>query len=182
MKKLIAILFLFILCVNIIGYRYIVHLLINKADANLESQIDNFKYDEAELVEMRVDLNMPYQERYTDFERHYGEITIDGKAYTYVMRKIEGNVLILKCIRNNSVDQLRNTSDQLTKANSNQEQNNNSQKQNTAIIKVIKSDYLNNAVVFQKIISRFIEKTYQSSSTEKLPQVSIIPPHQPPRC
>jgi hypothetical protein len=71
-----------------------------KADSHLETQIDNFDYDESQLVEIRVDLNIPYQERYTEFERQYGEITIDGKPYTYVMRKMEGTVLILKCLHN----------------------------------------------------------------------------------
>lgn len=131
---------------------------------------------------MRVDLNIPYQERYTDFERHYGEITIDGKAYTYVMRKIEGTVLILKCIRNLSKDQLRNTSDEITKANSNQEQHNNSQKQNSAILKIIKSDYVSHAGITQDLIHLFTEKIYQPSSSEELPRVSLIPPYQPPRC
>lgn len=163
------------------GYRYAFMLLAIKADSKLESQIDNREYDESELVEIRVDLNMPYQERYTDFERQYGEITIDGKPYTYVMRKIEGNVLVLKCIHNFFKDQLSNTSNEITKANSNQDQNN-SQKQSTALIKVIKSDYVNTNSLDKLVFSKVIEKINQLPPLKSLPEVSIKPLYQPPRC
>ena len=76
-----------------------------KADTRLEAQLDNSDYDESQLVEIRVPMNMPYQERYTEFERHYGEIELDGKSYTYVKSKIEGDVLVLKCIANQSKEE-----------------------------------------------------------------------------
>lgn len=157
-------------------------MLSTKADSNLETQIDNFQYDESQLVEFRVDLNMPYQERFTDFERHYGEITIEGIPYTYVMRKIEGTILVLKCIRNISREQLTNTSDEITKANSNQEQNTNSQKQNATLIKVIKGDYFNNNLLVKTILNPDSQLSFQLAHIKDLPEVSILPPQQPPRC
>ena len=90
-----------------------------KADNKLEAQLDNSDYDESQLIEIRVAMNMPYQQRYTEFERHYGEIEIDGKAYTYVKRKIEGDVLILKCIANQSKQESKIIKNDLAKANSN---------------------------------------------------------------
>lgn len=182
MKKAVAILFLLTLCFNIIGYRYVFQLLSTQVDAHLETQIDNFEYDESQLVEIRIDLNIPYQERYTDFERQYGEITIDGKPYTYVMQKIEGTVLILKCIQNVNKEKLRNTSDEITKANSNQDQQNNSQKQNTGLLKVIKSDYFNDCVYDQPAINPVISSLNLLPPVKGLPEISILPPLQPPHC
>lgn len=182
MKRLTAISFLIILSFNIFGYRYAIRLLATKADSNLEFQIDNLQYDESQLVELRVDLNMPYQERFTDFERHYGEISIEGKPYTYVMRKIEGTILVLKCIRNISREQLTNTSDEITKANSNQEQNTNSQKQNSTLLKVIKGDYFNNHSLAQTIFNPDSKPTFQLAQITDLPEIAILPPQQPPRC
>lgn len=43
---------------------------------------------------------MPYQAANTSFERHYGEIEMDGQYYTYVKRRIEDGFLVLKCIPN----------------------------------------------------------------------------------
>ena len=156
--------------------------LTTKADTYLESQIDNFNYDETQLVEIRVDLNMPYQERYTEFERHYGNITIDGTPYTYVMRKIEGSTLVLKCIRNIYKENIKNSSDEVTKANTGQDQNNNSQKQNTGLLKVIKSDYFGNQDYLVIEMRTYLSKTNSIYPVKELPQVSILPPHQPPRC
>jgi hypothetical protein len=181
-RKVVAILFLLIICFNIVGYRYVFMVLSTKADSHLETQIDNFDYDESQLVEIRVDLNIPYQERYTEFERQYGEITIDGKPYTYVMRKMEGTVLILKCLHNIYKEKLKSSSDAITKANSNQDQDNNSQKQNSGLLKVIKSDYFGNNDYLILVSNQVINKINQFPSAEGLPEVSILPPHQPPRC
>ena len=106
MRKTAAILLTLILLFNLCGYRILINFLQQKADTKLETRIDNSEYDESQLIEIRVLMNMPYQQRYTAFERHYGEIEIDGKSYTYVKRKIEGDVLILKCIVNQSKEEL----------------------------------------------------------------------------
>lgn len=118
LKKIVAIFLLFVFLLNMVGYQYYIGYLQKKADNALEKLIDNNEYSESQLIEMRVSLNMPYQHRFTEFERHYGEINIDGKIYTYVKRKIEGDVLILKCIPNQQKDLLKEKSNDLTKSNS----------------------------------------------------------------
>ncbi|MBL7708693.1 MAG: hypothetical protein JNJ86_06450, partial [Chitinophagaceae bacterium] len=90
MRKIIAILLIFILLFNIGGYRIVIALMQDRADQKLESLLDKSEYDESQLVEIKVSMNMPYQQRFTEYERHYGEIEIDGVAYTYVKKKIEG--------------------------------------------------------------------------------------------
>jgi hypothetical protein len=124
---------------NLLGYQFLISFLQQKADVKLESRIDNNEYDDAQLVEMRVSLNMPYQQRYTAFERHYGEINIDGKIYTYVKRKIEGDVLILKCIPNELKQQLKEKSGDITKSNTGDTPDNS--KKNTSSSKVFAGDY-----------------------------------------
>src|SRR6185436_18144808 len=89
----------------------------DKADRKLEALLDNSEYDESELIEIRVTMNMPYQQRFTEYERTYGEVEIDGKNYTYVKRKVEGDVVILKCIANTSKQQLKKIDNDLTRAN-----------------------------------------------------------------
>ena len=122
MKKTAAILLLLVFTLNFCGYRLMIAALSNKADHRLEALIDNNEYNDSELTELRVQLNMPYQYRYTDFERHYGQITIDGKEYTYVKRKVEGDVLVLKCLPNETKTQLNYLSNNIAQANSSQPQ------------------------------------------------------------
>jgi hypothetical protein len=118
-KKTAAILLTLILLFNLFGYHMVINLIQQKADTKLEARLDNSEYEESQLIEIRVAMNMPYQQRYTDFERHYGEIEIEGKSYTYVKRKIEGDVLILKCIANQSKQGAKIIKNDLAKANSN---------------------------------------------------------------
>ena len=121
------------------GYQYFIGYLQNRADIALESQIDNNEYEDSQLIEMRVALNMPYQHRFTEFERHYGEINIEGKIYRYVKRKIEGDVLILKCIPNEKKELLREKSNDLTKSNTGNTTDSNKKSNNT--LKVFSGDY-----------------------------------------
>lgn len=107
MKKLAAILLIAILFFNWYGYRIVTSLLTRDADKQLELRLDNNDYDEAQLIEIKVPLNMPYQNEQADFERHYGEMEVDGKYYTYVKRKVENGYLILKCIPNNTKEQIK---------------------------------------------------------------------------
>jgi hypothetical protein len=107
LKKIAAILLIAILFFNWYGYRIVTAILTNDADKQLEVQLDNKEYDESQLIEVRVALNIPYQNDQAEFERHYGEMEVDGKYYTYVKRKIENGFLILKCIPNNSKEMIK---------------------------------------------------------------------------
>lgn len=180
MRKTAAILFMLILAFNLCGYQLVLAALQQKADKHLESRIDNNEYDESQLVEMRVQLDLPYQTRYTDFERHYGEIVIDGKAYTYVKRKIEGDVLVLKCIANESRQQLRKTADNLAKSNSGQDQENNGKKQNTAV-KSFTGDYDDKNLFCDYQVALLQSRIQSYSYTSSLSDVLVPTPHQPPR-
>ncbi len=118
MRKIIAICFSLILLFSTGGYHPFINLLQHKADRNLESMLDQEVYDETNLIEIRMPLNMPYQQRYTGYERHYGNIEIDGQSYTYVKKKIDGDVVIFQCIPNQSRQQLKDMRFDLTRANS----------------------------------------------------------------
>ena len=153
------------------------------ADRRLESRIDNSDYDESQLVEISVSMDMPYQQRFTDYERHYGEIEIDGKSYTYVKRKIAGDVVIFKCIPNQSKQELTRIKNDFARANSavDADQTGKQQQQNS-FAKNFWSEYdgennfcsLNNYISLQGIGS--------SIHTYYLPEVNTNTPHQPPEC
>lgn len=152
-----------------------------KADAQLESRIDNHEYDESQLVEMRVQLDLPYQSRFTGFERHYGEIVINGKAYTYVKRKMEGDVLVLKCIANESKQQLTKTADNQARNNSGQDQENNGKKQNAAV-KTFSGDFDDKNQFCNLDIAAMLNRVHSVSYAASLSDVLILTPHQPPQC
>jgi hypothetical protein len=100
LKRAAAILLLILFLFNWFGYRLLSGYLQTQADARLEARLDQEQYDPAQLIEMRVPLNMPYQLNSPDFERYDGEIEIDGVHYKYVKRKVENGHLVLLCLPN----------------------------------------------------------------------------------
>lgn len=83
-----------------------------QADAALEARLDSEDYNEASLIELKVPLQLPYQNDWEDFERYDGEITIDGQHYKYVKRKVQDGMLLLKCIPNESKHRIESARDQ----------------------------------------------------------------------
>jgi len=169
LRKIAAILLMLILLFNIGGYRIVIPLIQDKADHKLEALLDNSEYDEAQLIEIRVTMNMPYQQRFTAYERHYGEIEIDGIAYTYVKRKIEGDVVIFKCIANEARQQFKSIQNNLAQANSNTDMDQpGQQKQQTSF--VFRTDITLTSSL--NIVSNYYSFI--------LPEPSVTTPHQPP--
>jgi hypothetical protein len=115
LKQLAAILLLGILFFNWFGYRLLADLLQQKADIELEARLDQHDYDEAQLIEMRVTLNLPYQTNWTDFERVDGEIEINGIHYKYVKRKVQDGQLVLLCLPNETKMRLQTARDDFFK-------------------------------------------------------------------
>lgn len=83
---------------NLAGYRVFFFYLTQQHKISLESRLDNQAYDNSELLELRVPLDMPYIADQSNFERVDGAITIAGKDYKYVKRKIENGQLVLLCL------------------------------------------------------------------------------------
>ncbi|HEY0680061.1 MAG TPA: hypothetical protein VGD17_17375 [Chitinophagaceae bacterium] len=128
---------------NWFGYKLVLGHLEAVAYIQLEEKIDTRDYDEAALMEIRVPLNIPYQTAYSDFERHYGEIEVNGKHYSYVKRKIENGVLILKCLPNHAKQMITNAGNDLFRVMNNIDQDNggNNPSPFSKIIKSLKAEY-----------------------------------------
>jgi hypothetical protein len=182
LKKLAAILLIAILFFNWYGYRIVTTILTNNADKKLELRLDNNQYDESQLIELRVQLNVAYQNDQADFERHYGEIEIDGKYYTYVKRKIEDGFLILKCIPNNSKEQIKTAGNDYFKMTNGFDQNQPDKKQNnnSNLAKNFWSEYDGRETDFTiDIFSELIRKSFLNNSIS-LQDICLSSPGQPP--
>ena len=110
-KKIASILLLALLLFNWVGYRLMSMYYEKQVTAQLEARLDKNDYNEAELIEMRVPLDMPYQTSWQEFERYDGEIEIDGKHYQYVKRKIDNGELVLLCLPNHDKNELQQKRD-----------------------------------------------------------------------
>lgn len=78
----------------------------------MQSTVEANKYNDEDLVEIRVPLNLPYQTDWKEFQAYDGEIKVDGVDYRYVKRKVEHGQLVLLCIPNHSKTHLGTARDQ----------------------------------------------------------------------
>jgi hypothetical protein len=95
-----------ILFFNWYGYRIVTSILSQNADKRLEVRLDNNQYDESQLIELKVALNMPYQKTRQISKGITGKLKLTEVLYL-CKSKIEGGYLVLKCIPNNSKEQIK---------------------------------------------------------------------------
>jgi hypothetical protein len=114
MKKLAAILLLFIFIFNLFGYKLFVSYMVRHANQSLEIALDANNYNEEELISIKIPINLPYYNNNNIFARAYGEVEMNGVLYKYVKSRIYNDSLEMLCIPNTSKQQLLNSKDNFT--------------------------------------------------------------------
>jgi hypothetical protein len=182
LRKIAAILLICLLLFNWYGYRFVTAYLQKKADHQLETRLDLNDYKESQLTEIRVALNMPYQNNWSGFERHYGEIEINGKIYTYVKRKVEDGYLILKCIPNTAKQDIKNADNILFNVNNglDQEHNNKSNSPLNNIVKTFFGDYDDHHFSFTLKALDDISKNSSHTGVSFFNSITLPVSEQPP--
>jgi hypothetical protein len=179
LKKVTAIFFLFLFAFNWFGYRLYYDYLQHQANQHLEALFDNNSYDESQLMELKIPVNLPYQTSWTSYERYDGEITINGTSYKYVKRKLSNDTLYLMCIPNTKKMRLETAKNDFFKNSNNLAQNTNSKKSDnsSSVTKNLQTVY-DDSTFGLSIICPFIsnQKTWlQANDTN-----TISSPHDAP--
>jgi len=107
-KKITALFLVLIFLFNLFGYRIFLNQMQKIADQKLVANLDNNAYDDSQLMELKVPLNLPYTNSNVEYVRCDGEISINGLLYKYVKRKIADDTLYLMCIPNRQVMHIEN--------------------------------------------------------------------------
>lgn len=116
MKKLFAITLLSIYLFNLTGYTLLFQYIEYRSDKKLLANIEDARFSEQNLMEIKVPLHLPYTTDWQDYERYDGEIEIGGIHYNYVKRKLSGDTLYLLCLPNADKMQIHMVKNEYTKA------------------------------------------------------------------
>jgi len=181
LRKIAAILLICLLLFNWYGYRFVINYLQQKAYNQLEARLDVNDYDESQLMEVRIELNIPYQYSWSNFERHSGEVELNGKTYAYVERKVEDGYLVLKCIPNEAKQELKKAGDVLFIMNNGLDQEHNGKEQPVSkVLKSFTSDYDDNSFNYNlKELYSFNKESLQSN-TSSFNSLTLPVAEQPP--
>ena len=143
LKKTTALFFITLFLFNLFGYRFVFTYMQQKASDQLEVKLDKSLYDESQLIELKVPMNLPYQTNWSAYQRYDGEIEVEGIIYKYVKRKVANDTLYLMCIPNTKKMNLETAKNDFFKL-SNDLQNNDSKKSDnskTISFKNLHGDY-----------------------------------------
>ncbi|HEX8356422.1 MAG TPA: hypothetical protein VF610_03380 [Segetibacter sp.] len=135
---------------NLFGYRFVFDYVQQQSDKQLVAALDKDEYNEADLLILKVPLSLPYLNNQENFERVDGEITVDGKIYKYVKRKISEGNLVLLCLPDHNKMRLNSAKDDFFKYANDLVKNNHSKK----------SDHSKEGS-FKKIISDYDSHTHE---------------------
>jgi hypothetical protein len=155
----------------------------HRADAALETKLDNDNYDESQLVEMRIPLNMPYLNNQAAFERFDGEAEVNGVHYKYVKRKIENGNLVILCLPNQAKAKLLSARDDFYKlVNDLQQTSQNKKPTNSFAPKNPITEYWQekNEFAFLQWTNSLKQYFYNKTGAPVSPVISM--PGQPPEC
>lgn len=100
MKKITAFFLLLLFSFNWFAYRIVFDYAQHKNNLDLENLFDHELYDESQLVELKIAMNLPYQTSRPIYERVDGEVDVDGVLYKYVKRKVVNDTLYVLCVPN----------------------------------------------------------------------------------
>ena len=129
---------------NLVGYRAVVDFMLNKANTQLEARLDNNQYDDSQLIELKVPINLPYLTSWASYQRYDGEIELNGVLYHYVKRKVSNDTLYVMAIPNMKKMSLESAKNDFVKGSLDLNQNDNSKKSDnskTISFKNLQGDY-----------------------------------------
>jgi hypothetical protein len=147
LKKIAAILLLSLMVFNLVGYRWLFAAIEKNATVNLEQKIAAGKYNDEQLVEISIPLNMPYYSD-KDYENVYGETDWNGEHYSYVKRKVSGNTLYLLCLPNKEKTNVVKVKNEFTKAVNDIPGNKQGSQEKSSLIKLLTSEFRVNETGF----------------------------------
>ena len=178
MKKLASILLLLIFLFNTIGYKAFFFYLEQEADKRIEAKIETLSELDAELIAVKIPINLPYQTDWREFESVDGEMTFKGKTYKYVKRKVLRDTLILLCIDHTEKSQLQKSSaDYFKKVNDLTSETN-----KKPVLKQAKTDYYQQSNNLSVVVPMIVY--FNSSIITNTPGIAFGYPQQfktPPR-
>ncbi|MCW3079921.1 hypothetical protein [Segetibacter sp.] len=183
MKQPGAILLIAIFLFNLFGYRLVFNYAQQQSDVRLEASFDKNDFEEADLIAIKVPLSLPYLNDQQNFERIDGEITVKGKIYKYVKRKITNGNLVLLCLPDHNKMSIESAKHNFFKNANDIAQNDNSKKSNNSkgFFKNLTSDYDYHITAATRPFSALSDSLYYLS-----PQLNYLPssphssPEQPP--
>lgn len=145
-------------------------------------RLDKQAYNESNLIEIKIPLQMPYSTDKSDFERYDGSVEFNGIHYNYVKRKVSNDTLFLLCIPNEKETQIVNAKNEYANLVSDMQTSSNNKKSadNSLLLKLITTEYNQQTQDYSFSSLYFLQQYFLERNNVQLPSCFIAGPLQPP--
>ena len=154
-----------------------------KASDQLEVKLDKSLYDESQLIELKVPMNLPYQTNWSAYQRYDGEIEVEGIMYKYVKRKVANDTLYLMCIPNTKKMNLETAKNDFFKLSNDLQSNDSKKSDNSKMIsfKSLQGEYDEYSFALNTLNTYNINmNSWLPANSENLVSSPHVSPEQPP--
>ena len=100
MKKLLAITLLCAHLLNWGGYAVFLQYFMHRSDEQIVKQMYDTRFDNSKLIEIKVAVNMPTVQDWSDYQNIQGQIQYKGSYYNYVRLKMTKDTMSFMCLPN----------------------------------------------------------------------------------
>ena len=111
MRSVASFLLLLIMAFNWLGYDLVISVMDARAKRAAEQKIERGSFNPDQLVEFKIDLQLPYTTDWPAFEKVKGTVSIAGVMYNFVERKYEKGYMIYRCLPNHRGTELQSARD-----------------------------------------------------------------------
>lgn len=111
MKKIAAILLMFVFVFNLFGYKLWVYFAAQNASRQLAVAVENNRYSDDELIVIKKQVSLLYCNNSASYTNADGEVEMDGVIYRYVKYRIYNNMLEMLCLPNKEKTNIKKAKD-----------------------------------------------------------------------
>jgi hypothetical protein len=155
MQKIVALIFLSVHLFSFGGYQLLFKQAEHQQGKNFIAQLDQQSFNENDLIEIKVPIELPYMQNWDDYERYDGEVIIEGVHYNYVKRKLVNDSMSFLCIPNVEKNRLYNARETFFAMVNDIEKNDGKKNPPSSPVKVVKLaivDYTEPVSAFQFVL------------------------------
>ena len=182
-RRITCILLLLIFLFNLFGYRIVLHYWKQSENQYSSTKPDDRKYEDSDLVEIKIPLRIAYIKDSDAFEYIDGDIEYNGKHYSYVSGEIAGDILIVRCKPNLAKTKFQSDKDAFLSMIDGLEKQTSSKKNNESSPRPLfkaTGDYILEYTGHSLSQPSLLTFTYGSKPAPALGTMAISVPWQPP--
>ena len=177
MKRVFALLFLFVFLFNVGGYYLVFWTLRLDANQKLDQRLDQNQYNNEETFLFKLPVTLPYGLNQEGYQRVNGSFEHNGEFYKLVKQKHENDTLYIVCIRDHEEQKIVNAFSDYVKLSNDLDAS--SQKDGLSLLSKLSKDFEPN--IFLDIVMTdgwFLDTFYADQSSSILEEKKVI--HSPP--